>query len=92
MIDFVKTYFIYFLIFSSIAEITTKSILKKKGFPIRILNNEINEIKNLFSLIKIEQDFLTKKLFQILLGLYVFIIVSFIGWMILFAFIVFIEA
>ena len=74
------------MIIGSFTLISTKWILRKKGISISFLNNEIEEMKDLLSLIKIESSPRTKKILKILLGLNIFTWIGFGGWIILIVF------
>jgi hypothetical protein len=74
------------MIIGSFTLISSKWILKKKGISVSFLNNEIQEMKDLLSLIKIESSPKTKKLLKILFGLNIFTLIGFGGWIILIIF------
>jgi hypothetical protein len=82
---------IYWIIFGLIAaftQIATKSVLRKAGFPVSFLNNDLKEMRNLLSLIRKETTPKRKRIFQALYGLHIITIIGFIGWIILILFVI----
>jgi len=74
------------MIIGSYTLISTKRILKRNGFVVGCLNNEIQEMKNLYSLIKSEQNKNECNKYKILFSLNLFSWLGFIGWIVLLLF------
>jgi hypothetical protein len=74
------------MIIGSYTLISTKRILKSKGFVVSFLNNEIKEMKDLYSLIKFEQNKNERNKYKILFSLNIISWLGFIGWILLLLF------
>jgi hypothetical protein len=86
MSNLIITYWIVFMIIGTFSILSTKWFLKKKGISVSFLNNEIEEMKELLSLIKTESSPKTKKILKILFCLNIFTLLGFVGWIIMIVF------